>query len=508
MNKSYFLVPILFLSIVPAFGAGFDSLSPANPLSPQLNQENTIALPIKKATLTHNDIHNQYAIAFNRFMQSNVKSAYGDFRMLIRTMSSNDYAYMKLSEYMADIGFFKLSEEAFSLVEDKSVSEFLTGDIKLYYFPSKQLRDDDEIYLGEVFSNIIYNDQSREATAELIKNTELMQNSDYANYIAALGYLKSNEFIDAEKYIDTAIKMNSQNLNYKKLKAEIQSQGKNPKSALKTLNYIKSQNLYSADFTRKVNSLEQYVLYKSKKNYSEKMYHLGYYYYYENELVKSVRTLQNALSAKKKLNKDVYALLSRVYFDSNDFEKAQDSAQKALRIDDNNAIALLVTGDLSYREKDYKSALKYYKSAESSVRNSSIASIKVAQTYEQLGKVKKAYDIYDKILKTYNDCYLAYYKVALNDKSKELAYLKKAISINIDFVDAWIDLGRVAIEKQDYLNAKKYLKIANSIDENNYRYYYYQGMLAKKQGQDGVPYFKKSLLINPDYEDAKKELNI
>ena len=61
--------------------------------------------------------------------------------------------------------------------------------------------------------------------------------------------------------------------------------------------------------------MEQYVLYKSKKNYSEKMYHLGYYYYYENEPAKAVRTLQSALSNKKKLNKDVYAILARVYYE-------------------------------------------------------------------------------------------------------------------------------------------------------------------------------------------------
>ena len=76
--------------------------------------------------------------------------------------------------------------------------------------------------------------------------------------------------------------------------------------------------MYSVDFTNKINSLEQYVLYKSKKNYSEKMYHLGYYYYYETESAKSIRTLQNALSNKKKLNKDVYAILARVYFDTQD----------------------------------------------------------------------------------------------------------------------------------------------------------------------------------------------
>lgn len=498
---------IVFLSSA-SFAEGLDLIQPANPLSPMPLPANTIALPLKKATLTHNSTHNQYVIAFDRFMQSNVKSAYNDFKILIETMDENDYGYMQFAEKMADIGFFNLSQLAVSKINDRNLSDFLIDDIKVYYFPSKKLKTDDEIYLGEVFANIMYNDQSREATFELVKNTALLSESDYANYIVALGYLKSNDIVNAGIYIDKAISMNNQNLNYKKLKAEILSQGKKPQNAIKMVDYIKSQKLYSADFTRKVNSLEQYVLYKSKKNYSEKMYHLGYYYYYENELSKSVRTLQGALNSKKKHNKDVYALLSRVYFDLNDYDKAQDNALKAYKIDSNNAQTLLVLGDLSYRTGDFKNALKYYREAEHNDKVSSLCPIKVAMTYEQLGKQKKAIEIYQRVLKTYNDCCIAYYKIGLYDKSKELAYLKKAIAINMNFKDAWIDLGRVAIEYQKYKDAKTYLSIANYIDENDFRYYYYQGLLAKTQGQDGSLYFKKALTLNPDYQPAKEELKL
>ena len=261
--KNLFSIIIIAACIsTPVWAEGFDTIQPANPFIPQPIPVNTIAIPLKKATLTHNSIHNQYVIAFDRFMQSNVKSAYTDFKVLIETMDENDYAYMKMAENMADIGFLDLSDLAASKIEDKTLADFLLGDIKLYYGTSKKLKPEDEIYLGEIFSNIIYNDQSREATAELVKNSTLMSQSDYANYLAALGYLKSNDFVEANSYIDTAISMNAQNLNYKKLKAEISSQGKKPQNALKTLDYIKSQKLYTADFSRKVNSLEQYVLYK------------------------------------------------------------------------------------------------------------------------------------------------------------------------------------------------------------------------------------------------------
>lgn len=508
MNKFLCAIVICFVASTSVWAQGFDAIELADPLAQKTTPSSTVALPIKKAILSHNTVHNQYVYAFDRFMQSNVKSAYFDFKLLIETMNDNDFAYMQIAEKMADIGFFNLSSLAASKIQDNLLSDFLIDDIKQYYYPANKLKFDDEVYLAEVFSNIIYNDQSKEATLELVKNVSLLNNSDYANYVAALGYLKSNDFINADKYIDVAIKMNSQNLNYKKLKAEILSQGKKPQNAIKMLEYIKSQNLYSASFTKKVNSLEQYVLYKSKKNYSEKMYHLGYYYYYENELAKSIRTLQNALSSKKKLNKDVLALMSRVYYDMQDFDKAQDVAMKAQKLDKNNSVMLLVLGDLHFRVKDYKTALKYYLKAEKVDNDSSAPAIRVALTYENLDKQKKAYEIYEKIVKKYNDCAMAYYKIALNDKTKELAYLKKAIAIDMRFKDAWIDLGRLAIERQDYIDAKKFLGAANYIDENDFRYYYYQGLLVKNQGQDGSYYFKKSLSLNPDYIPAKEELKI
>ena len=386
----------------------------------------------------------------------------------------------------------------------------MNDEIKRFYFPSAKLSKADEVYLGEVFSNIIYNDQSREATAELVKNTILMQGSDYANYLASLGSLKSGNQDAALKYIDSALLKNPQNINYNKLKAEVLAQGKKPQNALKIVSSIKQQPLITAEYANKINSLEQYILFKTGKNETVKNYHLGYYYYYEKELNKAQRTLQGAVSAKKKTNKDVYALLSRVYFDMKEFEKAQDIALKAYKIDKNNVTALLVLGDISFRNKDYKTALKYYEDAASNEKESPLPLVRLAETYQKLEKDKKAKDIFAKILKTRSDCCQAYYHMALYDKDRELPYLKKSLALDITYKDAWIDLARIEIEKQNIHHAKTYLAIAGYIDENDFRYYYYQGLIAKAEGlsKDANDNFQKSLKLNPDYSPAKEELSI
>ncbi len=507
--KKYIFILALLISVLPAFSQD-TVVTPADRNLELYQPVDFDTSGPKRATLTHNDIHNQYSFALDRFVQSNVKYAYRDFAVLIETMKPTDYGYMQIANRMSELGLFNLADSAVSKISDKDISSIIVEDMKRFYYPVKKLKPADEMYLAEVFSNIVYNDQSLEATTELVKNTDLLTHSDYANYVAALGYLRAGDLISAGKYIDYAISLNSENLNYKKLKAEILVSGNKPKDALKIAQYIKQQRLYSTDFANKGGSLEQFLLYKSQKNENKKLYHLGYYYYLEGDLNKSVRTLQGAVSSKKSLNRDVYALLARVYFDNNDFEKAKDTAAKALKAGSKNYQAYLVLGDCAYRNNDYKEALKYFKTAESISQNISLPLVRLAQTYEKLNKEKKAYEIYEKILKTYSDAYMAYYKIALKDKSKEIAYLKKSLAINIRFKDAWIDLGRVESERHNYEEAKKYLAVANYIDENDFRYYYYQGLIYKNQGlkENAERFFKKSLLLNPDYQPAKEELSI
>ena len=109
-----------------------------------------------------------------------------------------------------------------------------------------------------------------------------------------------------------------------------------------------------------------------------------------------------------------------------------------------------------------------------------------------------------------NNAYLSYYNLALLDSSTTLEYLKKCVSINTTFSDGWLGLAKFELDKQNFKNAGNYLKIVKSIDENNFKYYYYLGLLCEKQGQkeEALVNYQKALLINPDFSPAKEALNI
>ena len=250
---SYILISLLFTE--SAFAIDFANIKPVNPLDNNpstyqevVNQPSYELKELKRSTLTKNAIKNQYTIAMDKFMQANVRSSYYDFKMLIDNVVPNDYIYMRLTQEMAAIGFFSLAELSISKIQDNSLSSLLEDDVKNYYFPNYRLTHKDQMYLAEMYSNIMYNDQSREATAELIKQTSLLNDSDYANYLVAFGSMKSGNIKQAINSIDVAISKNPKNINYKRLKAEIYSLSEKPQIAMKYLNDINYEQINTNSF--------------------------------------------------------------------------------------------------------------------------------------------------------------------------------------------------------------------------------------------------------------------
>lgn len=518
MKVKSFIASFLISSfaVSPALSFDLGNIKPVNPLDNNpttyqevVNQPSYELKELKRGTLTKNAIKNQYTIAMDKFMQANVRSSYRDFKMLIDNVVPNDYIYIRLTQEMASVGFFTLAELSMSKIQDNKLSSLMEEDVKNYYFPNYRLTHKDQMYLAEMYSNIMYNDQSREATNELLKQTALLADSDYANYLVAFGSMKSGDIKQAIEAIDLAIEKNPKNINYKRLKAEIYSQSEKPQVATKYLEDLNDININTVIFDKQLHSSGQYILYKAAKNDYWKKYHLAYYYYDEGEYNKAIRVLQTSISPKKNINKEVYALTAKVYFDMKEFEKAQDYALKAIDIDSSHPEALIILGDIAQRNNDLKSAENYYKKAMSkdSTHN---AQIRLAQVYEKLDNVKKAKELYSKVLKVSSKAYEAYYQMALLEKDREEAYLKKTIAINPNFKDGWIDLARLEINKESYEQALTYLGIAKYIDDSDYRYYYYLGLVLKNKGlvAEADKNFEKSLNLNPDYELAKEELKI
>ena len=499
--------------ISPVWGYDLHGIAPINPLDKRSDTyQQEVVVPtynLKRGTLTKNTIKNQYTIAMDKFMQSNVRASYQDFKLLIDNVVPNDFVYMRLSQEMAAIGFFTLAELSLSKINDSEISSLLEEDVKNYYFPNYTLTYKDQIYLAEIYSNIMYNDQSRECTNELLKQSGLLADSDYANYIVAVGSMKNGDIKQAEKSISAAIAKNPVNINYKRLKAEIYSQSEKPKDGVKYLDELKSQKINTIIFDNELHASQQYILYKAAKNEYWKKYYLAYYYFDKGEYNKALRVLQTSISGKKNINKQVFALTSKKNDELKEFEKAQDYALKSLAIDSSSCDSLIILGDIAKRNNEIQQAESYYKKA-ASKDDTNEADIKLAEVYQMQDNIKKAKDIYAKILKNSSKAYKAYYHMALLDKEREETYLKKTVAINPAFGAGWVDLARLEIDKDSYEQALSYLDIAKYIGDTDYRYYYYRGLVMKNKGllTEASKNFEKSYNLNSNFDLVKKELEI
>lgn len=441
----------------------------------------TDVIKTEQIELSSNKVFKQnYSNAVSKFENLNIKVAHDDFYKLIMQQKNQDFYLLLLANKTAELGFFDLSNLAFSKITDIDISNTTIENTKKFYYPSKPMTQADTIILAELYSNIIYNDQAKETIKELQSYPGLLSDYDYANYIMALGYHKLKDNKTAAGYIRQAIKTNSSNINYKLLEAQILADTKKGKLSKKILKEINLQNLDSCLLTDKINSANQYVMYLSARNSFDKDYYLGRYYFSKKDYVKSARIFQSAVTKNKKNNAILYGMMSRCYFEQGDYSKASEFAQKSIKLS-KNTDSFMTLGDIEAKNGNFKSAIKYYKETVSNHETRLEGLEKIASAYTKLSNKKRADDIYKQIRKEYNNSYLAYYNSDLS--GNEIGNIKKAISININFIDGWIDMARIMIDNGNFELAQNYLAVANYLDDNNFRYYYYQSLLKKKESE-------------------------
>ena len=113
LKKIYIIAGIIPLLTNSVFAFDMGGISPVNPLDNRNDTyQQSVAIPtysLKKGSLTRNSVKNQYTIAMDKFMQSNIRTSYQDFKVLIDNVVPNDYVYMRLTQEMASIGFFTLA---------------------------------------------------------------------------------------------------------------------------------------------------------------------------------------------------------------------------------------------------------------------------------------------------------------------------------------------------------------------------------------------------------------
>lgn len=447
-------------------------------------------------------VKSKFASAETRFLQGNVKASYDDFNELIQKTAHDDYVFLMYGMKMAEYGFFDLSDDLIGRLDRNHFTAAYVNDMKRFYWPSTMTDSNDTIYLSDAYSNIVYNNMALETTSDLLNSIQAAQ-SDYKNYLIALGCYKSNNLAKALKYINNAIKENDRNVNYLCLKARILADSDKASQALKIVEQIKKEPFLTTDFQNKVLSIEEYVLYKNSKSKILKDYHLAYYYHLQNKSLLAVKVLQAAALSSKKYGNLIYSLLGRIYYENNELAKSEECSTKAYKEDKKNYLALLTLADLSFEKRNFEDSLSYYKKADK-LTKSSIPQVGIAKSYLALQQTDKSKKMYEKMLKKekFNEELLVESLKVIPHRVDY--YLPRAVSIDISNNDIWLGLASQAIKDGNYKMATTYLNNSYYIDENNFRYYYYLSLVLRAKGDVELANqsLQKCSNINSDYAAA------
>ncbi len=449
-----------------------------------------------------NFVKAKYASAENRFLQGNIKASHDDFADLISRAVHDDYVFLAYGIKMAEYGFFDLTTDLFKKLDTNLYTENYVKDIKTFYYPSGMVNPKDITYLADAYAGIVYNNLAIETTSELLNSTKAAE-SDYKNYLIALGYYKSNNLPQALKYINNAITENDINVNYKILKAKILADSNKSKQASKVLAEIKKVHFTTVDFQEKIRSVEEYISYKAAKEEVLKDYHLSYYYHLQDKSLLATKVLQSAILQAKQYTPQIFGLLGKIYYDNDEPLKAQEFAQRAFKEDAKNYLAALTLADLSFDERKYEEALKYYKLAKKLTKDTE-PSVGIAKSYLALDNAKKSKKIYEKLLKKNKldeDLLIGSLQVFPQRVDE---YLPRIASVDITNNEIWLGLANQAIKDLNYSMAETFLNNSYYIDENNFKYYYYLSLVLRARGD--IERSNQSLVrcsrLNSDYASS------
>lgn len=454
------------------------------------------------------DYLKKYAEANEKFSQGNITSAYKDYKKLLAASATDDFVNLGFAYKFANMGLFSLAQEAINNIQDRETYNHQIQLIKSKLFPQVVLSYDDEIMLAQNYTEIYYNNLAFEVARDMSKMPDRLKRADYAHYMLSQAYYNIKEYNKAINEINKALSINPDNINYQKYKAQIYCETNRLSDAVKILENLLAQDVSILDYRNDLEGLMYYTLAKANKDRAKSRFYLAQYFLKAGDSQRAIKELNQNISADKKDYKSM-TLLAEIYFSRNNLPEAMDLYEKSYKVKKNYPDTLMGIANMYMFKKDYKNARDYYVKAAKKDKNNREALINASLCYKMLGMTDKSVEYANKALNRENVSPKVYYTASKIDEIKNIQYLKKTVSLDPMFLDAWLDLSEIAIKNNRLELARTYLKPVKYVNSNNYRYYYYVGLINKQSGNKEAAdlNFKKSLELNPFFDEASKELN-
>jgi len=272
--------------------------------------------------------------------------------------------------------------------------------------------------------------------------------------------------------------------------------------------------------------------------------------YKDQQAGKAIRARQGYLDVllKKPEHADANHLLGVLASEQGDYKFAITNIKKILDDNPESSNANFNLGNVYYANEDYDQALEYFEKSLASDPQYVKALVNIALTHKNLGQYDMALDYFQQALKLdannlqacnslggmclemnrLNDAMTCFNRsleidakncnthkfigdllYKSGDRERSIEYYRNAIQLNPLFTEAYYELGNIYREQNLFDEAIKNFNSVLQLQGNHFDSHYMLGLIYKKQNlnKDAIKQFKKSLMIKPDFKEAKDQLD-
>ncbi len=434
----------------------------------------------------------------------------------------NDYQRLNFAKFLYANGYFVLAQDVLAEITKHEHFKNQIIAIKEAYGVSYTLSEEQENILHKSLSLIYQENMPQEASFDLNKQSDLIKNSDYANYVMSCAFYELGQFDKSLQYIERAMKINDTNLLYKLYQAKILSARDEHK---KTLQLVKKYGFKNEILKQEFLELRYVAQAKLSKNVADKMFYEGLVYYLHNDFYGAIEVLRAGLLANDK-DLRLNHLLFKSLINLKEVSVAQKIADKMNIHNPKSPYTQDALGDLHFINANYISASENYKKAlklkEVEVYSKLILTNtildenkKAKKLTEEMAKlppsfVDENYQLAIGILNNANFKNLTLkeerdYKNAHNNL--KLHYLGAALKKNP--CNSFYLLELVDSIRGSEIHNLNLLELATYLGDFNFYYYWKLAEFEDFIGNDdkAIEYYKKSASLNPRFEPAVKVIS-
>ncbi len=421
-------------------------------------------------------IRKEFISITSKFNQGNAKVAYDEYNLLIDKIT-NDTSLLTLSKVLYEIGFFSLGDKAIEKIVYKNQFYDNIIDLEDSYKPKTKLEVEQEIAFAKIYADIYFNNSSAEAASELLKKKNKYLKHDFYNYMLSQAYLGTKQYNQALHLINKAISLNTTNINYQILKTDILIKSKKYKEAYKQIEKIEktTKNKLLLVLAPKIKIQKEEILSLIANDSKEKKYHIASKTFLEGNFEKNKKDCQNILNFDKD-NDKIMSLYAKSELALGNIQRANTFFVNSYKIEKNNIDTIIGLGDIRFLHGDYKNSVKMYKKAYGKNKGNYEVLIKLATAQREYARNPKELRKLELSLdKMPKNEYLAYYNSAISIAQKNAVLKEEFLKRTLNINPMYENALGELIEL--HLRNKNYKLAKNLIYNASFtlekNYYYY-----------------------------------